>query len=60
MKTFLILASGVVLVGIYEPVHTFLRHHLEFLWGVLVGSLLQVAAVWLYDRWLWLRWFSWQ
>lgn len=42
--------GAVILVGITEPAHTWLRAHLEFLGGVLVGSLLQVPG-WLRDRW---------
>lgn len=43
-------AGVVVLAGITEPAHTWLRAHLEFLWGVLAGTLLQVPG-WLRDRW---------
>ena len=36
--------------------------HREFLWGVLAGSLLELAAVaasrWAWDRVLWMKWFS--
>lgn len=52
-------AAFVTLVAITEPVHAWLHAHLQFLWGVLVGSLLQVPG-WLRDRWLWMKWFSWQ
>jgi hypothetical protein len=40
----------------------FLWLHRDFLWGVLAGSLLELAVVyasrWTWDRYLWLRWFS--
>lgn len=59
----------VILVGITEPVHGWIRRHIEFMFGVTLGSWLELAVcerwpqrcfAWLRDRWLWLRWFSWQ
>lgn len=45
-------------LALYPPSWTmYLRTHIEFLWGVLVGSLLQVPG-WLRDRWRWMKWFS--
>jgi hypothetical protein len=39
-----------------------LHQHLEFIAGVLVGSVAELLIVfasrWLWDRYLWLRWFS--
>lgn len=52
-------AGLVVLIALTEPAHAWLHAHLQFLWGVLVGSLLQVPG-WLRDRWRWMKWFSWQ
>jgi hypothetical protein len=46
-------------LALYPPSWTiFLRAHVEFLWGVLAGSLLQVPG-WLRDRWRWMKLFSW-
>lgn len=55
------LAAGLILcvLALFQPIHDWLHAHLQFLCGVVVGSLLQVPG-WLYDRWLWLKWFSWQ
>jgi hypothetical protein len=50
---------AILAVGLYQPTHAWLHTHLEFLWGVLAGSLLQVPG-WLRDRWRWMKWFSWQ
>jgi hypothetical protein len=59
MALFFLVAA--LMVGV-PPVHAWVIAHREFWLGVLIGSLLELAAVylsrWAWDRWLWLRWFS--
>jgi len=52
-------AAIILLFALYAPVHSWLHAHLQFLWGVLAGTLVQSVG-WLRDRWRWLKWFSWQ
>jgi putative effector of murein hydrolase len=56
---------SLLLVSLYEPIHAWLHAHLQLLAGVVIGSVAQLlvtggVARWLRDRWLWMRWFSWQ
>jgi hypothetical protein len=61
--TFFALCCLVAGIGLYEPVHTFLRLHKEAVTWFAIGTWVQWAIVdrpdrWLRDRVLWLRWFS--
>jgi hypothetical protein len=63
---------ALLLVALWLPVHRWLHAHLELLAGILIGSLLELTAVfcprwlspvltgarWIKDRWLWMKWFS--
>lgn len=47
MKTalrYFFIASCLVVIGLYEPVHTYLHRHLELLCGVLAGALLELLV----------------
>ncbi len=51
------LALLVCIVGIFQPVHSYLHAHLELLLGFLLGTLAQ-SVPWLIERYRWLKWFS--
>lgn len=62
-RPFLIGLTLVGLLALYQPVHSWLHAHLCLPWGMLVGSVLEMAVVegwfrWLVDRFLWIRWFN--
>jgi hypothetical protein len=48
-----------IVLAFYEPYHSWLHAHVEFLAGVSAGSLVQSVG-WLRDRWRWMKHFSWQ
>jgi uncharacterized membrane protein len=59
LRRFTAVGLLVCILGLFEPMHTWLHGHLELLLGFLLGSLAQ-SVPWLIDRWFWLKWFSWQ
>lgn len=46
-----------VLGALYDPIHAWLHRHLELIFGILIGSSLEMVG-WIRDRWRWMKWFS--